>query len=295
MEEKKKSVGIYCFSATGNTLRVCKLIKEQLETLGAEVKILKVEDGYNEDIPPARFDTFAVAYPVHGFNAPQNVVDFVGNFPEGDKGYYIIKSSGEPAPANRDSSHQIVKILRKKGYEMMDEFHYVMPYNMIFRHSQDMVDMMWKRACDAAPFDAKEIFEGGRGAIKQKFRHRFISRLFTLEHGGMRIIGRGFKVDMDKCIKCGRCVKGCPVQNITFDGEKFSFGKKCLGCVRCSFNCPVNAIHISILEGWKVNGPYKIGEKKEYDEGKVCRYCNKSYRRYFTESGGNSIEKQIKH
>ena len=44
-----------------------------------------------------------------------------------------------------------------------------------------------------------------------------------------------------------------------------------------------------------MNGPYKIGEKKEYDEGKVCRYCNKSYRRYFTESGGNSIEKQIKH
>ena len=85
------------------------------------------------------------------------------------------------------------------------------------------------------------------------------------------------------------------MQNIALDGEKFSFGKKCLGCVRCSFNWPVNAIHISILEGWKVNGPYKIGEKKEYDEGKVCRYCNKSYRRHFTESGGNSIEKQIKH
>ena len=243
MEEKKKSVGIYCFSATGNTLRVCKLIKEQLEALGAEVKILKGEDGYGEDISPARFDTFAVAYPVHGFNAPQNVVDFAGNFPEGDKGYYIIKSSGEPAPANRDSSHQIVKILRKKGYEMMDEFHYVMPYNMIFRHSQDMVDMMWKRACDAAPFDAKEIFEGGRGAIKQKFRHRFISRLFTLEHGGMRIIGRGLKVDMDKCITGGRWGKGRPGQQLTFGGETLFFGKKGLGGGGCLLYCQVNTLH----------------------------------------------------
>ena len=88
MEEKKKSVGIYCFSATGNTLRVCKLIKEQLEALGAEVRIMKVEDGYNEDISSARFDTFAEEDPVHGFNSPHNVVDFAGNFPEGAKGSY---------------------------------------------------------------------------------------------------------------------------------------------------------------------------------------------------------------
>ena len=284
-----KSVGIYYFSGTGNTLRVCNLIKEQLSGLGAEVKMMKVEDGLNEENSPLLFDAFAVAYPVHGFNAPQNVIDFVKQFPQGSKGYYIIKSSGEPAPANRDSSHQIVNILGKKGYELMDEFHYVMPYNMIFRHSQDMVDMMWKRAAEAAPYDAKEIFEGGRGEIRQKLRHKFISRLFTVEHGGMRIIGRGFKVDMEKCIKCGKCVKNCPVHNITFDGEKFTFGKKCLGCVRCSFNCPVNAIKISILEGWKVNGPYKIGEQKEYDESKVCRYCNKSYKQYFTRTGGNSI------
>ena len=287
-----KKLAIYYFSGTGNTLRVCKLIKENFEELGGEADLINIDAPYASEVSPENYDVFAIAYPVHGFNAPQIVSDYVKTFTEGKGAYYVIKSSGEPAAANRDSSHQIVKILRKKGYEMMDEFHYVMPYNMIFRHSQDMVDMMWKRACDAASFDAKEIFEGGRGAIKQKFRHRFISRLFTLEHGGMRIIGRGFKVDTDKCIKCGRCVKDCPVQNITFDGEKFSFGKKCLGCVRCSFNCPVNAIHISILEGWKVNGAYKIGETAEYDESKVCRYCNKSYRKYFTTKGGSSIEKQ---
>ncbi len=287
-----KRVGIYCFSATGNTLRVCKLIKSELEALGAQVDMASVEEGYSSQKSPLDYDAFAVAYPVHGFNAPANVVEYVKNFPEGNKGYYIIKSSGEPAPANRDSSHQIVGILRKKGYEMMDEFHYVMPYNMIFRHSQDMVDMMWKRAQDAAPFDAKEIFEGGKGEIKQKLRHKFISRLFTIEHGGMRLIGRGFKVDMEKCIKCGKCVKNCPMHNISFDGEKFTFGKSCLGCVRCSFNCPVNAIKISVLEGWKVNGAYKIGNGMEYDESKVCKYCNKSYKRYFTEEGGNSIEKQ---
>ena len=112
-----------------------------------------------------------------------------------------------------------------------------------------------------------------------------------LEHGGMRVIGRGFKVDMQKCVKCGKCVKNCPVQNIAFDGEKFTFGKKCLGCVRCSFNCPTGAIRISVLEGWKVNDAYKI-EAAEYDEAKVCKYCNKSYKKYFTAKGGKKKKKQ---
>lgn len=286
-----KNVGIYYFSGTGNTLRVCKLIKEELEKLDAQARLIDLDAPVGKADEPENFDVFAVAYPVHGFNAPQIVIDRLKEFPQGDKDYYIIKSSGEPAPANRDSSHQINKILGKKGYRMMDEFHYVMPYNMIFRHSDEMVGMMWARALQAAPCDAREIAEGGRGEIKQKLRHKFISRLFMLEHGGMRIIGRGFKVDMKKCVKCGKCVKNCPVQNIAFDGEKFTFGKKCLGCVRCSFNCPTGAIRISVLEGWKVNGAYKI-EAAEYDEAKVCKYCNKSYKKYFTAKGGNSIEKQ---
>ena len=289
-----KKVAVYYFSATGNTLRVCKLIKENLEALGAKVDMIKAEEKFDAEFSPENYDTFAVAYPVHGFNAPSNVVEYVKAFPNGAKGYYIIKSSGEPAPANRDSSHQIVDILRKKGYEMLDEFHYVMPYNMIFRHDKDMVDMMWKRAVDAAPFDAKEIFEGGRGEIKQKLRHKFISRLFLVEHGGMRLIGRSFKVDMKKCVKCGKCVRECPMKNITFDGEKFTFGKNCLGCMRCSFNCPTNAFNIGILQGWKVNGAYDIGDMKEYEEGKVCKYCNKSYKKYFTAKGGNSIRNKSK-
>ena len=287
-----KKLAIYYFSGTGNTLRVCKLIKENFEELGGEADLINIDKPYASEGSPENYNVFAIAYPVPGFNAPQIVSDYVKTFPEGKGEYYVIKSSGEPAAANRDSSHLVNKILAKKGYEMMDEFHYVMPYNMIFRHSEEMVKMMWKRALDAAFFDAREIMEGGMGEIGQKLRHKFISRLFLLEHGGMRLIGRGFKADMQKCVKCGKCVKNCPVGNITWKDGKLVFGKKCLGCVRCSFNCPTNAIKIGILEGWKVNGAYKIGETAEYDESKVCRYCNKSYKKYFTTKGGSSIEKQ---
>ena len=78
-----KRVAVYYFSATGNTLRVCKLIKENLEALGAKVDMIKAEEKFDAEFSPENYDTFAVAYPVHGFNAPSNVVEYVKAFPNG--------------------------------------------------------------------------------------------------------------------------------------------------------------------------------------------------------------------
>ncbi|MDE6550854.1 MAG: EFR1 family ferrodoxin [Clostridia bacterium] len=285
-------IGIYVFSATGNTARVCKLFQERLLQGGAEVAWHNIEDSYSEDVAPDKYDTLILAYPVHGFNAPTIVTEFAKKLPKlKGKGYYIVKSSGEPAKANRASSAQLNGILKSKGYDMLDEFHYVMPYNMIFRHDQYMVNKMWSRALEAADIDAARILEGKRGEIKQHIRHRFISKVFRIEHGGMRIIGRHYKVDTDKCVKCMKCVKACPMGNIKYENGKFVFGKKCLGCARCSFNCPVDAFNISLLNGWKVNGAYDFSLKEQPD-GKLCKWCNKSYKRYFSQKGSNSIENQ---
>ncbi len=285
-------IGIYVFSGTGNTARVCGLFQERLIGGGAEVVSHNMEDEYTDAVSPDKFDALIFAYPVHGFNAPTIVTQFAEKLPEANgKPYYVVKSSGEPAKANRASSAKLNAILKSKGYIMLDEFHYVMPYNMIFRHEQHMVDKMWRRAMEAADFDAAEVLEGRRGNIKQHARHRLISGLFRIEHGGMRIIGRHYKVDMNKCVKCMRCVNACPVGNIEYKDGKFVFGKKCLGCARCSFNCPKDAFNISLLNSWRVNGAYDFSLKEESD-GELCKWCNKSYRRYFSRKGGNSIENQ---
>jgi ferredoxin len=51
----------------------------------------------------------------------------------------------------------------------------------------------------------------------------------------------GFKVDKEKCTKCGLCVKICPVKNIKLDNFPVH-GHRCNFCMRCVSWCPQKAI-----------------------------------------------------
>ena len=46
----------------------------------------------------------------------------------------------------------------------------------------------------------------------------------------------------DKCISCQKCVKVCPLSNITMVDKRPSWGTKCTHCMACINQCPVDAI-----------------------------------------------------
>lgn len=175
--------------------------------------------------------------------------------------------------------------MKKKGYVLMSEYHYVMPYNMIFRHTDEMAARMKNTLEQLAPVEAREVICGVEHKLSKVPFGRFVAWVVRIEQPAMKVNGRFFKVDGNKCIKCGACAKNCPVGNIKMDGNgKFSFGGDCVMCTRCSFNCPTNAFDIGMLNGWKVNGrySYKLPEKPEED--KHAWYCKKAYKRYFEEA-----------
>lgn len=274
------------FSASGNTLRVAKLFSERLSERGAECETVRIrEDMAAPDVASA--DTLVIGYPVHGFNAPQNVADFAKGLPECEnKVYYIIKTSGEPLHVNDASSRILDRILKKKGYIKRGEFHYVMPYNMIFRHSDDMAALMWQAARNTAPADADKIFAGEEAQLKAGLLAVMTRFVVAVEHKAMPYLGRLFKVKKEKCISCGKCEKLCPMLNIEMKDGLPVFGKNCIGCTACSFNCPADAISIGVLNGWRVNGAYKFAPPREGLTRKdVCNYWRGSYIRYFREHG----------
>lgn len=276
---------IYVFSGTGNTKKIAALYREEFERQGVETKLFNVT-GKTDDIPdPKDFDYVGFAYPIHAFNAPHVMLDFAHALPKAEgKEYFILKSSGEPLKINNMSSYKFCGILRRKGYRLKSEYHYVMPYNMIFRHTDDMATRMWNTAKALCPIEAREVLDGKAHKLGRVPFGNIMAFIMRIEHPAMRVNGRIFKVDDKKCIHCGKCAAACPMGNIKIEDGKFRFGGECLMCARCSFNCPVDAFNIALLNGWRVNGKYNMAYSGEAQPNKHKRYCKKAYARYFADA-----------
>lgn len=270
------------FSGTGNTLRVANRSAELLRSAGHTAEVYSIKKG--APMPAVEeYDTLIVAYPVHGFNTPTPVLKFVKSLPSGEgKCAYLMRTSGEPSKLNHASGLQPKRILKKHGYDVRGEFYYVMPYNIIFRHSDGMTVRMWNAAERRIAEDVKTIASGGTSLMKVDPIRRFAAFAVRIEHPAMPLIGRGFHVT-DDCVGCGLCASGCPQGNITMNDGKPVFGKDCVGCMGCSFFCPKDAVRISVLNGWRVNGAYSYEGEPATDE-EVCRYLHKMYVNYFHEN-----------
>ena len=278
------------FSGTGNTRLVADRLKEELTVRGAQVETFTVIKG--EPVPDlSGFDTLVVGFPVHAFNAPAPLLKFLKKLPKckrkaEKKPAYLLRVSGEPLKLNEASEILPRRILKRRGYKVAGEFGYVMPYNIIFRHSDGMAARMWRAVERNTPQDAEEILSGTGTVPKIGAWGRFVSFMLRIEHPAMPVIGVSFHAKKKKCIGCKKCEAVCPQKNIKIKKGKPKFGGSCAACMGCVLSCPTDAIRPSLLNGWRVNGKYKFDAEPATDD-EVCDYCKKAYLRYFHEKEKN--------
>ena len=280
-----KALLVY-FSGTGNTTRIAELYKSEFIKAGVEVDMIELPTDSLPDI--SGYDYIGIGYPIHGFNAPKPILALCKKFPkrnkktDGVKNAFVFKTSGEPVRMSDVSSLKMRKILKRRGYNVISEYQYVMPYNIIFRHTDHEVYKMWTTAQALVPADVAEIMQGKTRLPKRMFMGGFLAWILRCEHWGAHILGKMFKANKD-CVKCGMCEKLCPVHNIRITKKgKVKFGGKCLICMRCVQNCPKAAISMGLLNGWKVNGAYSFAPPDDSPQKtKHDKYCKKAYDRYY--------------
>jgi ferredoxin len=68
-----------------------------------------------------------------------------------------------------------------------------------------------------------------------------------------------FKINKNKCNKCGICANLCPLENIEIK-DVIQFKDKCIFCLRCVSYCPQQAMSNKIL--LKTYRALNIGEMK---------------------------------
>ena len=276
-------IAIVYFSGTGNTRKVADKYKEYFDAHGAECTLFELP--LKEEVDFSAFDLLGVGYPIHSFNAPQIILKWAKSLPKKKRkkqktGAFILKTSGEPVKMSRVSSLKLKKILKKRGYEVKNEYQYVMPYNMIFRHTDHMAYVMWETAKKLAPIDCADILNGVERREKKIFMGGFLAWVLRCEHWGAHLIGVGYRAKKD-CVGCGLCAKNCPAGNIKMKNGKPRFGGNCYICARCSFFCPKDCISIGLLNGWKVHGAYSFEDGDPNEKNGHEKYCKKAYDRYF--------------
>ena len=266
-------------SGTGNTRRVCEALAGAWRARGHAADCIGLRG--NAPLPDLTlYDRIVFGFPVHAFNAPAPALKALRCFPKTDgQKVYFVRTSGEPLALNDAAIVTPRRMLRKRGYILAGDLYYVMPYNIVFRHTDGMAARMWKIVLSRIAEDAKAIEAGTGGLPRVGPIKRFVSFVLRIEHPAMPWIGRHFHAAED-CIGCGACAALCPAGNIRMENGSPRFGKNCFGCMACAFACPKDAVRIGILDGWRVNGAYDLAAPPASD-GDICRYCRRAYVKYF--------------
>ena len=239
---KQYSTILFFFSGTGNSLNVAIKIQENIENC----EILSIprvleEKKYNYEASKIGF-----IFPVHFIDAPHIVKEFLKQIKITGNPYVfaIATSGGEVGKAFLT----VNKLLDKQTRKLHSEFSLVLPANFIILTDKTNTQEEIDRKIEDSEVRINEIIEKITSnkiekfiPTKVSFSSRFnnwMGKLFLF-----RIFSdRGFKVDDEKCVRCGTCVSVCPMDNIEIVDGKVTWNHHCEVCLACIHWCPQNAI-----------------------------------------------------
>lgn len=252
---------IFYFSGTGNTRYVAERVGEEIHEEAVDIRQWLPE---LISVPTALPKRWGIAFPVYGWGVPPVVADFIDHLPpSADEDHYVfaILTCGDEVGKTHE---QLRDLLSKKGYTLslvwsvqMPNTYVGFPFFDVDSEQTEKVkiaiaDQQSQRIARAILFREQriEVEQGSvptlrSGLLRRAFYRWLVSpRLFRTEN---------------RCTGCHRCVKVCPMKNVTVstasDGPRW--GDLCAFCMACYHVCPVQNIY-----------SLPSGKKK----GQTCRF-----------------------
>ena len=246
---------VYYFSGTGNSENVARWLADVARDKGMDVQLNNIAKIDRMNIPsPASGDLVAFVSPIHGFNYPPVMLNFLLRFPKGQNNVLLLNTRAGMligkwiTPGLTGIAFYFSAIIMKlKGYSIRSMFPVDLPSNWISVHpglNDRTVKYLHERNREKVDRFARKVLDGGsdfRG-VREIVQDLLISPISL----GYFFIGRFFFAKTyyasADCDNCGLCIKSCPVKAIkTADNRPF-WTFKCESCMRCMSNCPKRAI-----------------------------------------------------
>ena len=236
---------IFYFSGTGNT----KWVAEQISQATGE-RLVFIPDAirqgtYKYGLQP--FESIGFCFPTHGWQPPRIVREFISKLKVGRAFCWALTTCG-------DNMGEAMTILNKDlaaiGLEATSQFAVIMPetYVCLPFMKTDPVEKEHAKiaaAREQLPRIISTISSQQEGVID--LVKGAIPHIYSYVIGGYfnakMVNDRRFTVDADVCIKCGKCQKVCPVDNIQGTPPEWLHNGRCTCCLACYHYCPVHAIN----------------------------------------------------
>jgi flavodoxin/ferredoxin len=261
---------IIYYSLTNATSQIAESISMGLKKTGFDIRLFNIKDGNPPDLQ--EFDLLGIGTPVYYFQIPINVLECLDRLSNKNK----IKSFAFLLNGSYawNAGAMLKKAMLKRGFSICGWFYnngagYFLPYN--------------KLGCLASPDSPtsedlaraqKFGYDIGTASSANTWPEQTISPpiIYRLEQVMTKrvmirsVFQKLFYLNKRKCIKCGICIKGCPVHNLNRSSEGFPhWNRSCIMCLSCESHCPENAILSPV--NWPVMKPLiKYNVKKIMDD-----------------------------
>ncbi|MFZ5967716.1 MAG: EFR1 family ferrodoxin [Bacillota bacterium] len=247
---------ILYFSGTGNTAYVAQYIKENLTSEGHELTVSPLEMFKKENI--VQYDMLVFGFPVYACDVPIFIQKYLEDIPVTTAKAVSIFCT--KAFFTGDALRHGLQIFESRGYIPIAYADISMPGSdgLAFMEKNSSsaqkainrdfsklieVDAMIEQMKEAAKvLEEHGVKEYGVGLSTNPFISLFgglLNRIYPVFEEKLK---RKFWAD-ENCIKCGKCEKICPANNIQVK-EEVCFGSNCYLCMRCIHQCPKEAIQI---------------------------------------------------
>lgn len=247
-------IGIY-FSGTGNSRYILDLF---LKKMGKDYKIFSIED-IDVETKLQEANDIVIAYPIYYSSMPKIMDDFLEKNIElfRNKKVFIITTMGL---FSGDGCGLAQRKLRKVNANIIGGIQVKMPDNIcdskLLKKDddgiKDIICLAEKHVEEAVGKikSGQKVREGL--SVAAQFAGCFAQRLYFGHK--VKKYSSNIKIDRELCVKCGKCIKVCPMKNLEMKNELCS-GDKCTMCYRCINICSNKAL---TLLGRKVGHQYLI-------------------------------------
>ena len=239
------------FSQTGNTRKVTDAMENVFQEAGHQVQKVPLEKAAPDTMEG---DLVGIGTPCFACQAPSPVREYLSALPSlnGKRAFVFATAGGAPGRVLYD----LTRLLRKKGADVVGgllirgEVYHPGPYilgrfpgrpndkdlDRVRGFAAALVEHVAAGRTGVLPESRRDALRGGWGFydIVAKTTPDVVARLLMPEP----------KVNAEKCDQCQWCVKHCPVDNIALQPHPV-LGGECIRCYRCLTGCPREAFSAS--------------------------------------------------